>query len=176
VQGFFSQNSVRMDNKNINFPIYSPSGNNYFLCGEKKHLLTLHPLCVYFYEICKKGYSVKREYLTLKDHEIIINNVKYSPIELKYYYKKFIFLKRNKYFEEIQGYDKIHTCISAASIFESMANSNQILFEVTEKCNLKCYYCAYGELYNSNPMRKFENIDFEIVDIFFRFYVSVLAK
>lgn len=35
----------------------------------------------------------------------------------------------------------------------ALCNTQQITFEVTEKCNLKCYYCAYGTLYSNKGKR-----------------------
>lgn len=29
----------------------------------------------------------------------------------------------------------------------NLCNTRQIIFEVTERCNLRCYYCGYGSLY-----------------------------
>jgi len=39
--------------------------------------------------------------------------------------------------------------ITEQNIKEYFANSPQITFEVTERCNLKCKYCGYGELYGN---------------------------
>ena len=36
----------------------------------------------------------------------------------------------------------------------------QLVFEVTERCNLDCNYCAYSELYRGNDSRKGKNISF----------------
>jgi uncharacterized protein len=43
----------------------------------------------------------------------------------------------------------------------SLANLKQLVFEVTDACNLKCAYCAYGEFYNDydNRENKFLSID-----------------
>lgn len=39
--------------------------------------------------------------------------------------------------------------ITEQNIKEFFANSPQITFEVTERCNLRCKYCGYGELYGN---------------------------
>lgn len=36
----------------------------------------------------------------------------------------------------------------------TLANLNQLVFEVTDSCNLKCKYCAYGEFYEDYDQRE----------------------
>jgi uncharacterized protein len=36
----------------------------------------------------------------------------------------------------------------------ALANLPQIVFEVTDACNLKCKYCAYGEFYDDYDQRE----------------------
>jgi uncharacterized protein len=43
--------------------------------------------------------------------------------------------------------------ITQKEIEKSINNIHQVVFEVTEKCNLNCVYCAYGELYSGNEER-----------------------
>jgi uncharacterized protein len=42
-----------------------------------------------------------------------------------------------------------------------VANINQVTFEVTDACNLKCKYCAYGEFYEGYDERKKEFLPFD---------------
>lgn len=44
-----------------------------------------------------------------------------------------------------------------------LANLRQLLFEVTDGCNLKCRYCGYGELYNNYDIRQSSKLSFEKV-------------
>ncbi|GHV58374.1 radical SAM peptide maturase [Bacteroidia bacterium] len=44
--------------------------------------------------------------------------------------------------------------ITSDFIVSSLANLNQLVFEVTDACNLKCKYCAYGELYDDYDRRE----------------------
>ena len=51
--------------------------------------------------------------------------------------------------------------ISSSTIESNLANLRQVVFEVTNACNLKCKYCAFGELYESCEDRghKYLSID-----------------
>lgn len=44
--------------------------------------------------------------------------------------------------------------LSADNILEYLANTPQITFEITERCNLSCIYCGYGKLYANRGERK----------------------
>lgn len=44
--------------------------------------------------------------------------------------------------------------ISSEQIKRAIANLPQLVFEVTDACNLKCKYCAYGEFYNDYDQRE----------------------
>ena len=46
------------------------------------------------------------------------------------------------------------TCLTAKDIRESLANTPQVTFEVTDGCNLKCEYCGYGKFYNDYDQRE----------------------
>lgn len=43
--------------------------------------------------------------------------------------------------------------LRASNIKEYLANTPQITFEVTERCNLACVYCGYGKLYANKGKR-----------------------
>ncbi len=44
---------------------------------------------------------------------------------------------------------------------ESLANTEQIVFEVTDKCNLRCKYCGYRDLYGGYDQRVNKNLSVE---------------
>ena len=44
--------------------------------------------------------------------------------------------------------------LTSDNIVFSLANLNQLVFEVTDACNLQCKYCAYGDLYDDHDKRE----------------------
>ena len=44
--------------------------------------------------------------------------------------------------------------LNGNNIAEYLANTPQITFEITERCNLSCVYCGYGKMYSNKYMRK----------------------
>lgn len=51
--------------------------------------------------------------------------------------------------------------ITAQNIKECFANTPQITFEITERCNLNCKYCGYGELYNNKSHKHNRNLSID---------------
>ena len=54
-----------------------------------------------------------------------------------------------------------------------MADISEITFEVTQRCNLNCKYCGYGDFYCKYDKRVGEDLSFDyaknIIDYIFRF-------
>ena len=53
--------------------------------------------------------------------------------------------------------------LNAQSIFSNIKHLKQITFEVTEKCNLTCAYCAYGKYYSIVAERTKIYLSFEYI-------------
>lgn len=51
--------------------------------------------------------------------------------------------------------------LTADKVRETLANTLQITFEITDACNLRCEYCAYGKLYADYDVRENKLISFE---------------
>jgi uncharacterized protein len=51
--------------------------------------------------------------------------------------------------------------ITSETIISELRNLRQVVFEVTEKCNLNCKYCGYGELYNNYDNRKQQHLQID---------------
>jgi predicted nucleic-acid-binding Zn-ribbon protein len=59
----------------------------------------------------------------------------------------------------------------------ALANLSQLVFEVTDACNLKCKYCGYGEFYNDYDSRGNKNFIHKTIyytqyTIFFPFFLQ----
>lgn len=46
-------------------------------------------------------------------------------------------------------------------IKNALINTHQIIFEVTDKCNLNCYYCGYGHFYDNYNARENQDMSFD---------------
>ena len=61
-------------------------------------------------------------------------------------------------------------------VTHALANLPQLVFEVTDACNLNCKYCAYGELYEDYDMRHNKKMTFDmarrLIDYLYPFWTS----
>lgn len=44
--------------------------------------------------------------------------------------------------------------ITAKGVWNQLSNIRNIVFEVTDACNLQCTYCAYGKFYGNYDKRE----------------------
>lgn len=55
------------------------------------------------------------------------------------------------------------------SIKRTLANTRQIVFEVTERCNLNCYYCGYGSFYSDRGKRTNDDLNYQRAILFLEY-------
>ncbi|KGF18781.1 hypothetical protein HMPREF1651_10625, partial [Prevotella bivia DNF00188] len=78
-----------------------------------------------------------------------------------YYDNKISFLKEYDFFSLNKRKESFNR-LSNHDIEESFNNSPQLIFEITDRCNLSCEYCGYGKYYNNYDRRKNINMNFDI--------------
>lgn len=125
--------------------IFSSKNNNYYLHSPKKNKFNL--LSPQF-----SHYISQRENMSID-----IKQRKNKRI--KYFEKKLKMLESNGYFEDLNIKIKISKRITDNDVKISLANLLHITFEVTDACNLKCDYCAYGKYYSNYIKRENKNIE-----------------
>lgn len=64
--------------------------------------------------------------------------------------------------------------MTASGVNNQLSNIRQIVFEVTDACNLRCKYCTYGEFYDDYDKRENNYIDIEKSKILIDFIVEKL--
>ncbi|MBQ8248039.1 MAG: radical SAM peptide maturase [Lachnospiraceae bacterium] len=81
----------------------------------------------------------------------------YNKSDLDKNLRKFLFFKDRGYLDVVE--DEYYTDIKDSDIDASLVNLKNICFELTQKCNLFCYYCCYGDLYNHNGYNHHKELD-----------------
>lgn len=131
------------------------AGNQYFYDCVKNRIHYCSQTLKYILEHKQNFNELKKK---INQDKIIIE--KYiSAEDFKYNLKIFENLSSNGYFIEKTPSNTIK--LNEGVIENVMFNVNQITFEVTENCNLKCNYCAYGELYEDYTEREHKKLSFE---------------
>lgn len=74
-----------------------------------------------------------------------------------YYLKKYEYLKDHSFFSEakVVNFEPVNELM----IEDNIIQTKQIVFEVTDSCNLSCTYCGYGEFYEVFDARNHNNIN-----------------
>jgi len=143
-------------------------GNNYFLNNRINQIFYLHPVLYYV----SKNIN-KKEFDFYDKNWIYIEG--YGNIEreeLNFYVKKYKFFKENNLL--VTGIkEKDYYRYTAEDIRAAIANSNRIVFEATEKCNLRCTYCAFGELYEGYDSRQNKDFDFKKAKILLNYLAEL---
>ncbi len=134
----------------------SKANNHYYLDYGKKSLLLLHP---------KLKEQIQEEG----------NNGETNNNQDDYYSRKYALLKENGYFTQKQNNSEVFH-YSSEDIKKAVANSTHVVFEVTERCNLKCKYCGYGEYYETHGDRFNKEMTFEkaklLLDYLYQYWNS----
>lgn len=144
----------------------SDSGNTYLYDFKYKMYLCVHPLIEEFYELDKKNVEVEHW------KENISNNLCDSDDEFNHQIDKYFYLKKNGFFtQEKQNITKYNS--DESTIRYNLSHINHIVFEVTDKCNLNCFYCAFGELYGNYDRRHTKMMSKEDAMAFVNFFVDL---
>lgn len=96
----------------------------------------------------------------------------FSKEERNYYDKKYRFLKENGYFDRINQRERIKGRYTGEAIENRLYNNNNLVFEVTNCCNLECSYCIYGDLYRGFAQRKNEHLSMAKAKTLFDYMVE----
>ena len=66
--------------------------------------------------------------------------------------------------------------LETEDIKDALINTHQIIFEVTDKCNLDCYYCGYGHFYENHDLRKNQDMSFDAFKTLYNYLDEIWGK
>ncbi len=137
----------------------SQNGFDYLYSSRMPQIILINPIFKYILDKISEIESWDEWINQSCPEEVEIEpQMKISKDRLEYYYRYYLFLKENEYFENA-GKSKLSDYRIDQEVVETnLAETEQISFEVTDKCNLKCRYCGYGELYCGYDKRKGKNL------------------
>ncbi len=82
----------------------------------------------------------------------------FSKEEIRYYYQKYLFFLENNFFSEVKPEERFDGRVTKEQLFAILSNVTDVVFEVTDACNLKCKYCGFGEYYDNYDKREKKNL------------------
>jgi len=142
------------------------STNHFYIHEHKsKYLFSLHPLITSYYLANDKQ---------LPDMLEGIKN-EYSPQDLDLYYRQYLFIKAH-FLDDTKKQEICYGRINDKIVQNSFNNTNHVVFEVTDRCNLKCVYCAFGDCYIGYDKRNHKKLDFNKAKILLDYYVPIWRR
>jgi len=127
----------------------SANGNLYFHNSHLGVTMLCHPLLNEAVVNINKSHSSNELFNCQKFDE---------NIGMNYYSQKVLFLAHHKIIDFKVENDSFLR-LTSHEIELNFLNTKEIIFEVTEKCNLQCSYCTFGENYNNYDHRNNTNLD-----------------
>jgi uncharacterized protein len=150
------------------------SGNRYLYDAGKKRFLLCHPVLYFLIKLKNRGVDMKEWFNHFKEKKFHVESYgTFSRHEMIYYYRKYLLLENSGYFSAVNMEKKLGGKLSAQDIVSRLANTMQVVFEVTDACNLKCKYCGYGEFYTNYDRRGNRNLSFKRAEILLQYLFNL---
>lgn len=151
------------------FCIKTENGNNYLYNYSSDILLLVHPQFIDFIENAQGDKKTDR-LTNIKERRTNYINKPYSSY--KYYLSKVRFLKGCGIINFETNMCCIEKKLSEYDVLSGFLGSDVIMLEMTEKCNLNCHYCGYGDLYQQDKKRKNQNIRLNDVFALIKYFLD----
>ncbi len=136
--------------------------------------LLIHPLLKIVLDMRAEGVDLRVWVNGLENFGCLdIKGEKTSRKELEYYIEYSFFLEAHGYLKDIKKSCLKDLYIDAEIVKENLRATPQISFEVTERCNLKCEYCGYGELYSGYEDRIGRDLPLESAKSFIAYIMKL---
>lgn len=152
------------------------SGNNYLFNRKTGSFYITHPIIQYLLKLKNENIDIENWFSKQPEKIELNDKIKSSKSEILYYIRKIHFFEENNLLDEFIPDNSVQFQNFANEIPQLIADCNTIAFEVTEKCNLKCSYCGYGENYNWFDERNNKDLSFEKVKNLIDFILKYSKK
>lgn len=151
----------------------SGKGNRYLYSPYRNQLQLCHPITGHLFSLEKKGVNLSRWVASVRTAGTLSLNGSgtFSYAEVKYQLEKYRFLKRNDVLKPARDIN-IDGRLKPSEVAKNLTTVKQLIFEVTEDCNLDCTYCTYSKFYINKERHDsyltFENVRHSLSDLIAR--------
>lgn len=141
-----------MLNNNILF--YTKNQTSYLYSFKNKEYIPLHPVLKNIILLKQTGIEDKNIFGSKELQDYPINLI-------ERYLNKYNYLIEREFISNKDASVKEFGKLNKHMIDQQIDNLKVLTFEVTDKCNLRCRYCAYGDMYYGYDERLSKNMSFE---------------
>ena len=146
--------------------------NNYYLIDPINR--TFFPLPILFnYLMNQKGINTFDNSFGILTNNLREKGYLISKQRIKLLKRQLEFFKFNFLGKDIKNKVEYTRLLNDLLIEDNLKNTKQVIFEVTDKCNLDCTYCCYGPIYTNYDKREGNIIDFSIIKTTIDYYIKV---
>ncbi len=135
--------------------------NKYLHSSQNKHFILLHPLLDFLINLHNCNVNIEELINNSPDEIQLPDYGFFNKSDLQLSYEKLKLLKKNGYFFKNDSGKKLTGRLTPDIVKQTFANTSSVVFEVTEKCNLACEYCCYGNKYDNYTERNSKNLPLE---------------
>ena len=96
---------------------------------------------------------------TLLVHPDLVKHAKMIDKDDSYYHRKYLYLEKHGFFGKRKPIALVP--ITEDVVKSSIGHTQQIVYEITDSCNLNCFYCGYGSMYDFYDKRENQNLNIE---------------
>jgi uncharacterized protein len=156
----------------------APSGNRYCFHPRRGTLLWCSPLFYHVIGLHRSGRSVDAWFASLRGDHLRVDGVTFSRRDAERARRRYQLLRQDGFFDETST-DEVARALSArldaGDVERHLANTPQVVFELTERCNLSCDYCYFGDHYVQNEPRGDRDLDFGVARTFLEYLACLSA-
>lgn len=142
-----------------NFLFKTKGQNNYLYNYNMNRFFLIHPVMDHLLTLFNSGTNLEEWFANLPEEGIKIAGCDtFSKEEIRYYYQKFLLFSGSNFFRDVQIEERLSGRVTKEEVYSLLSNVTDLVFEVTDSCNLKCKYCAFGDYYENYDKRERKNL------------------
>jgi len=145
------------------FLFTTTSGNRYCFHRRRGTVLWCHPLLYHAITLHRAGQSADEWFASFHGDFVHLDDKLFARSDAELAQRRFLLLRQNGFFSETSEEEAVLSLsarLSASDIETALATTPQVVFELTERCNLRCDYCYFGYHYIQSGPRSDQDLDF----------------
>jgi len=139
------------------------AGNRYVHSRKINQFVLLHPVLYGLLRLKKEGVDLAEWFQSLpRDGTVMDDCGVVSKAQIEYYFRKYLLMTEHGYFAEVDYGARLGGRLTTEHVHYLLANVGEVVFEVTDDCNMACEYCGFGKYYAGYDERTGKYLDVSV--------------